>query len=154
MADQMFSPQIVDTMPGFTPGCVLFDDDGKGWTYVKASGALSALHTAIWIDDFEAVMATDAASVTKHHAWFGGVPVVPIPDNHFGWCQVFGMAHFRMASGAGPGAYPYTTDTAGVVGHTSSGHHRVRSVVGFVGSGSNESTIRGVLSFPGGNQLV
>ena len=154
MADQMFSPQIVDTMPGFTPGCVLFDDDGKGWTYVKASGALSALHTAIWIDDFEAVMATDAASVTKHHAWLGGVPVVPIPDNHFGWCQVFGMAHFRMASGAGPGAYPYTTDTAGVVGHTSSGHHRVRSVAGFVGSGSNESTIRGVLSFPGGNQLV
>ena len=146
-----FSPRIANPTPMFTAGAYLLDDDGNGWNYCQATEACTAHYVAAWIDAYEAKMIDDDLSVALHHSFHAGVPVVAVPLNQFGWFQVYGAGVWRAASGYAIGGFPYTTDDKGELDDASSGHHRVRRIVGYE---AGEGLVRGMFNFPGGSQDV
>ena len=151
MASSIFNPKLTHPDQMFTPGLFLVDLSGNGWKYCEATEACTASYVASWIDNYEAKMIDDDRSVAQHHSFHAGIPVVEIPLNEYGWFQVYGSGVWRAASGYAIGGFPYTTDDKGELDDSSSGHHRVRRIVGYeAGAG----LVRGMFNFPGGSQDV
>ena len=154
MADQMFNPTIVDAMPGFTPGCMLFDDDGKGWVYARAATDIPAHYVAGWQADFSARLINTSRSTTWDRMFYCGFASVAIPSGDYGWFQVYGIGQMQVSANMAAGAFPYTTATAGQVDDSASGHHRIRTCGTLEARGSTAGLVSAIFKFPASDRMV
>ena len=154
MADQMFSPSIVDKVPGYTLGCTSFDDDGNAWTYIGASEALTAHYCAMYRQDFTGRLVTTIRCNAWDKAHNVGWPLVTIPSGSYGWVQVFGLGLIRVSAGIAHGAFPYTTATEGELDDAASGNQRVRRVMTTETGPSSDGFALALMSWAGSTQSV
>ncbi len=102
---------VTETSPTFALGTNVAKD-GKVYTYVQASGALSQYDAVIIDEAGQAV----TASLTTSASAFGdrvGVIAVDFADNDYGWAQVYGVATVNVLANCAANAVLNTTGTAG-----------------------------------------
>ena len=148
MSDQMFNPTHVDAVQQFQLGQQLRHHDGQEYMYVEADGAIDE-------DAFVAIEADYGAAEVTHALWsgsaLGGVAVVAIPDESFGWVMRRGQHDIEVAASCAEGTALRTTGTAGrlddATGGTTEAVHGI--VLTAARSGSN-GTQNAVMENPRG----
>ena len=53
MTGQLFNPSLTHAAPMFTLGCLLWDDAGNAWLYVRVNEDVSAHHCVMVQNDYE-----------------------------------------------------------------------------------------------------
>ena len=112
MSGTIFDPERVDTEPGFTLGSLAFHSgSGKGYVYLQANGA-SKVGAVCFIQPLgQATPTTTTLAATNDGAGLGTAQVA-IPDDSYGWYQVFGAGQY-FADGAVTAGNALHTGTAG-----------------------------------------
>ena len=157
MADPIFNPDIAGDVSMYTPGCTLWDLEGKAWMYIRAVGNLTRNHVVmVQKDPSNARLATTArlsASSDEGSARLG-IPRIDIADDEYGWIQMYGPALVETDGAiSNLDSYSYSTSTAGKLDDNSSGTHRTRNIV-FWTAPSAAGTAECMLNWAGGVRYV
>ena len=157
MSDQMFNPDIVDEMSMYTPGCILWDDAGCAWMYVKVTETCGPnLVVMVQRNPSSAQLITTGrlnASTDEGSARMG-IPRTTIPDDFYGWIQMYGPALVETDGAiTNLEQYSYSTAEEGKLDDNSSGQHRTRNII-FWTAPNSAGTAECMLNWPGGVRYV
>ena len=132
MTGQLFNPSLTHAAPMFTLGCLLWDDAGNAWLYVRVNEDVSAHHCVMVQNDYEEAQMISTsrlnASSDEGSARIG-IPRVAIAEDDYGWIQLYGHAMCQTGAISNLESYSYSTSTAGTLDDDSSGAHRTRNVI-------------------------
>ena len=157
MSDQIFNPDIVDEASMYTPGCILWDDAGCAWCYVKVTEACGPNLVVMVQRNLSAAMliTTDRLNASSDEGSARiGIPRSIIPSDYYGWIQMYGPARVETDGAIGNLTnYSYSTDVPGKLDDASSGTHRTRNII-FTTVPSGAGTSECLLNWPGGVRFV
>ena len=154
MASESFNPEIVDVMPGYTPGAILWDDAGRAYCYIEASANLSAAHVALWsTQTFTGTLTTSTNMSGNGETRRLGVVMATIPEGSYGWAQVYGPGRMMVNGAVSQTGTAYTSGTPGQLNDSSSGQSRTRNII-FTSSAAGAGLIDVELNWPGGDNYV
>ena len=153
MTGQLFSPDVTGE-DMFTPGCVLWDDFGNAWMYVRVNEDGAANHCVMVHEDYTQaqMISTDRLNATAVEGSARiGIPRVAIPSGEFGWIQLYGHAQCQTGAISNLESYSYSTATEGTLDDATGGH-RTRNII-FLTSGA-EGVRPVLLNWAGGVRFV
>ena len=121
MAGQtIYDPTEVTTDSRFALHTLAFTDGTKGHIYVQANGTL-AVGDVCAIGHDGQVRGTSTTRSDDEKGLMLGVVVVAMPDNSYGWLQVYGVGSVAVtADTTDAGEQLYTTSTGGGLSVTAS----------------------------------